>query len=81
MTNPNDEVELHEDYLPAVPFVPFRCPSCKAHKPRTYSVRKQPRGGRTTRYHRCQACGQVYRSFELTPETMHDWTMPKPGVP
>lgn len=56
-TGPAEETD---DTLPVVPFVPFRCPRCNAHKPRTHAVR-----GRT-RQHRCQACGLNYRSLELT---------------
>jgi predicted RNA-binding Zn-ribbon protein involved in translation (DUF1610 family) len=47
------------DRTPLVPFVPFRCPSCGRHKPRTGHVR-----GRV-RYHQCQACGTRYRSLEM----------------
>jgi hypothetical protein len=48
-----------EDMLPLVPFVPFRCPSCGRHKPRTGRV-----SGRV-RYHQCLACGTRYRSLEM----------------
>lgn len=48
-----------DDYVPIVPFVPFRCPNCSRHKPFTYKVR-----GRL-RYHKCQACGERYRSWEM----------------
>lgn len=54
-------------FVPVVPFIPFRCPTCGRHKPRTYSVRAMP-GLRTVRYHRCMACGQRYRSFEYRAE-------------
>jgi hypothetical protein len=50
-----------DDQTPLVPFVPFRCPNCKRHKPRTHGVR-----GRI-RYHTCGACGTKYRSIELDP--------------
>ena len=66
-----------DDHVPAVPFVPFRCPSCGKHKPRTNAVRSRP-GHRTVRYHRCLACGQKYRSFELRADEMGGWTTPKP---
>lgn len=59
-------IDLTEDTLPVVPFVPFRCPNCRRHKPRTYSQR-----GRT-RLHRCQACGAKYRSLEVDPEDLSD---------
>jgi hypothetical protein len=67
-----------EDYVPAVPYVPFRCPSCGKHKPRTYSVRANA-GQRTVRYHRCLSCGVKYRSFELTAQTMRLWTQIAPA--
>ena len=51
-----------EDSLPMVPFVPFRCPKCGRHKPRTQHVR-----GRL-RTHICLACGARYRSIELPPD-------------
>jgi hypothetical protein len=70
--------EPEDDHVPAVPFVPFRCPNCGRHKPRTYSVRAVP-GQRTVRYHRCLACGTKYRSFELTAQTMRDWFRTAPA--
>lgn len=73
MTNTNPD-----DYLPAVPFVAFSCPACGEHKPRTYSVRATP-GQRTVRYHKCLACGQKYRSFQLRPDEMHTWNRPQRG--
>jgi predicted RNA-binding Zn-ribbon protein involved in translation (DUF1610 family) len=48
-----------DDSLPMVPYVPFRCPSCGRHKPRTENVR-----GRVRR-HTCMACGTRYRSLEM----------------
>lgn len=49
------------DQRPVVPFIPWRCPSCRSTKPRSYGQR-----GRT-RYHRCQACGCEFLSRELDP--------------
>jgi len=51
-----------DDTVPVVPFVPFRCPRCGRHKPRTHAVQ-----GRLRR-HQCQACGCAYRSLEMTLE-------------
>ena len=62
-----------DDKLPCVPFVPFRCPRCGRHKPYTYAVR-----GRL-RYHRCQHCGQRYRSWELDAKAVKDWEPPQGG--
>jgi hypothetical protein len=62
-------------FVPVVAFVPFRCPTCGRHKPRTYSVRAFP-GLRTVRYHKCLACGQKYRSFEFCAEEI---TTPPPS--
>lgn len=59
--------DLHDDRLPLVPFVPFRCPRCTAAKPVTYGST-----GRV-RYHRCQNCGTKFRSLELEPSRMGDW--------
>jgi hypothetical protein len=42
-----------------VPFVPFRCPKCRRHRPDTYG-----KAGRV-RYHQCTSCGTKYRSYEL----------------
>lgn len=58
MTAPGSE----GDRLPVVPFVPFRCPKCRATKPATYGST-----GRL-RYHRCKHCGTKFRSLELQPE-------------
>ncbi len=56
----------HEnEAVPCVPFVPWRCPSCRDDKPRTYGRR-----GRVC-YHQCK-CGTVYRSIEIDPETLRD---------
>lgn len=52
--------------MPIVPFVPFRCPKCQKHKPRTYG-----QGGRI-RWHVCQACGQRYKSMEIDPRDLRD---------
>lgn len=49
-----------DDNTPAVPFLPFRCPRCRALKPRTYGQR-----GRV-RYHLCAECKTRYRSVEVT---------------
>lgn len=59
--------DLNDDRLPVVPFVPFRCPKCRASKPFTYGST-----GRM-RYHRCQDCGTKFRSLELRPTEMADW--------
>jgi transcription elongation factor Elf1 len=59
-----------EGRVPVVAFVPFRCPRCARHKPTTYKVR-----GRL-RYHRCRACGQRYRSFEVGPDSVGPWRPP-----
>lgn len=61
-TDPPDD-----DRLPIVPFCPFRCPRCKAAKPKTYKVLQR------LRYHRCQHCGTKYRSVELNPTELHTW--------
>ena len=60
--------DIDDNRLPCVPFVPFRCPRCGRHKPRTSNVR-----GRL-RQHICQACGQDYRSWELGPDSVPGWT-------
>lgn len=44
--------------IPCVLFVPWRCPSCKGTKPRTYSQRG------SVRYHLCP-CGVRFRSREV----------------
>jgi transcription elongation factor Elf1 len=64
---PQPAGELDDDQLPAVPFVPFRCPACNRHKPFTYG-----RVGKT-RYHQCQSCGQKYRSFEKPATDVSGW--------
>lgn len=61
-TNDPDDEDLE-----GVPFVPFRCPHCGRHKPRTYKVRGK------VRYHRCQACGRHYKSYEVPPDFVRDW--------
>jgi len=64
--------EEDERFLPIVPFLPFRCPRCSSGKPRTYTVRRDP-DAPTTRYHRCQSCGQRYRSIELRRSDLRSW--------
>lgn len=59
MTPTDRDDDLHENVLPVVPYVPFRCPACARHKPFTGNVR-----GRL-RTHVCQACGTKYRSLEV----------------
>lgn len=51
------------DELPIVPFVPVRCPRCKATKPITDGIYKPLR----RRYHLCQDCGRKFLSVELDP--------------
>ncbi len=58
------------DLEPCVPFVPFRCPRCGRHKPRTHYVR-----GRL-RKHICQACGLHYRSVEVERTELKSWRPP-----
>lgn len=50
-----------------VPFVPFRCPNCGKHKPFTYGVHGK------MRYHKCGACGEKYRSWELSAGDVRGW--------
>lgn len=64
-TDPPDD-----DRLPIVPFCPFRCPRCRAAKPRTYKVVQR------VRHHRCLHCGCRYRSLELSPEDLKSWEDP-----
>lgn len=68
------DVPGHDDdddaQTPVVPFVPFRCPFCGRNKPRTSDVH-----GRLRR-HRCQACGRRYRSWEMPPDCIPNWTSP-----
>lgn len=71
MIRPNDE-DLDDGRYPVVPFVPFTCPSCGRHKPFTSNVR-----GRM-RQHKCQACGQIYRSRQFGPDSVN-WDEPPPG--
>lgn len=59
-----------DNQLPAVPFVPFRCPRCGAVKPFTYGQE-----GRV-RYHRCKFCEGKFRSVEITSREMRDWKGP-----
>lgn len=66
-TDPPDD-----DRLPIVPFCPFRCPRCRAAKPRTYRVLQR------VRYHRCLACGCKFRSLELGPDDLANWDAEKP---
>ncbi len=61
----NDDFD--NDRIPAVPYVPFRCPNCQKMNPRTYGTR-----GRM-RYHKCQSCGVKYRSFEVSRDQVKDW--------
>lgn len=56
---PGEPIEDEEDHVAVVAYVPWRCPSCGAGKPRTYSKR-----GRV-RYHTCQVCGLKFRSLEI----------------
>jgi len=60
-----------DDRVPCVPFVPFRCPYCGRHKPRTSDV-----DGRMRR-HRCMHCGRAYRSWELDATAIPDWKPPE----
>jgi len=64
--------EDDDRFLPIVPFLPFRCPRCHSAKPRTYSVRSDT-DTPTTRHHRCQSCGQRYRSVELKRDDLRSW--------
>lgn len=52
-----------------VPFVPVRCPRCRARKPRTYGQ------DRRIRYHECQKCGHKYRSLEVPPNQVYGFSM------
>lgn len=65
------KTEEDDEMVPIVPFVPFRCPRCGRHKPITRKV-----WGRK-RYHKCQHCGCLYNSWELTAEDVPNWTPPK----
>lgn len=52
-----------ESGIPTVPYVPVRCPNCRAGKPITdgrYEAKMR-------RYHTCQVCGLEFRSVELDP--------------
>lgn len=64
--------EDDERWLPVVPFLPFACPHCRSTKPKTYTVRG---GGDVpkTRHHRCQSCGQRYKSIELRRSDLRSW--------
>jgi len=64
--------EEDERFLPIVPFMPFRCPACRHAKPKTYTVR-QGGGVPATRHHKCQNCGQRYKSIELKREDLKAW--------
>lgn len=70
------DVKGHEDdddaQTPCVPYVPFSCPFCGRHKP----ITSGPQGGGRLRYHKCQACGRRYRSWQLTAADVPDWTPP-----
>lgn len=60
---PERRVRIGEgESAPVVPFVAFACPNaCSPHWVYTYGVR-----GRI-RFHRCNVCGQVYRSLQCPP--------------
>jgi hypothetical protein len=64
--SPKVEVELPKqatEETPLVPFVPVRCPRCRAGQPHTYGVRDLKAG--CFRYHLCQECQLKFRSLEL----------------
>ncbi len=63
------------DNSPLVPFVPFSCPDCKQHKPRTH--RQQGK----IRYHQCGHCGTRYRSIQLAPEDVMELIPEPPESP
>lgn len=59
--------------VPTVPFVPVRCPRCRAGKPVTYGVHDLKAG--CVRHHLCQNCDLKFRSLEL------DATDPRAAFP
>jgi len=50
------------DKIPVVRYMPTRCPSCGSEKTRIYSSRDRP-----VRYHKCNDCGQNFKSIEANP--------------
>lgn len=68
------EPERDDDRLPIVPFVPFRCPSCGRHKPRTYGQKGRKR------FHRCLHCNTKYASFELDAKSVPNWSPSDPAA-
>tara|TARA_R110000796_G_scaffold229663_1_gene347046 strand:+ start:2825 stop:3253 length:429 start_codon:yes stop_codon:yes gene_type:complete len=63
---------LVKDVPDVVPFLAFNCPTCKAFKPRTYSVNRSDQNA-TMRYHTCKNCGDRYRSVQVDRSTMQRW--------
>lgn len=61
-----------DDSEQPVPFVPVRCPKCKARKPRTYGQ------DRRVRYHACQECGHKFRSLEVGPDAVQGFSPAEP---
>jgi uncharacterized protein (DUF983 family) len=64
---PDDELDDQGVELLVVPYVPVRCPSCGRHKVFTYAVRG------AIRWHRCQLCGQRYKSQEMAAADVPGW--------
>ena len=51
--------------LPVVPFLPVRCPLCRADKAIKNNGTVVTEGGRRVRYHQCETCGQRFKSVEI----------------
>ncbi len=48
-----------------VPYVPVRCPRCRARRPSVQGVHPN-RSGDVIRYHVCRECSLAFRSRELS---------------
>lgn len=60
--------ETDDDGMPlkTVPFVPWACPRCGKCRTETYSQSR----GKMIRWHRCQSCGQKFKSQQVQPEEL-----------